>query len=456
MKIHFIGIGGIGVSALAQYYLANGHEVSGSDLATSEIIEYLKQRGVKVFIGEHKAENLPTGGVSLTIFSPAVKPNNPEYIAAKKLSAKLQSYPEALGELTKDYYTIAVSGTHGKSTTTAMLALVLEKSGLDPTVIIGTKIKEFGNTNFKAGKSQYLVIEADEHFSSFLNYWPKIIVLNNIEKEHLDHYKNLSNILKTYKQYIFHLPSDGYLVANGDDKNIAKILNAKIKVAKFKIKQPESLKVKKALKVPGKHNVYNGLAVLSVSRILNIPDKTTLKTLSEFKGTWRRFDLSETILDGKKITLISDYGHHPTEIKATLEAVREKFPNPVKLRHGVNPVKRAGARHGAGKTIWCVFQPHQHQRTHYLYKDFVNVFKKAKINNIIITDIYDVAGRETKAINKTTSSQGLIKSIKKKSVIYLPMGDIKKYLEENIKRGDVLLIMGAGDIYNLTKEISTN
>jgi UDP-N-acetylmuramate--alanine ligase len=440
MEIHFIGIGGIGVSALAQYYLANGNDVSGSDLVSSEMTDYLSQKGIKITIGEHRAENLPSGGVSLTIFSPAVKPENPEYIAAKKLSVKIQSYPEALGELTKNYYTIAVSGTHGKSTTTAMLALTLEKAGLDPTIIIGTKIKELdppaGGTNFKAGKSKFLVIEADEHFASFLNYWPQIIVLNNIEREHLDYYKNLNNVLKTYKKYVSHLPSEGHLVVNGDDKNIAKILNSKILTTRFKIKQKEAIKIKKILKVPGKHNVCNGLAVLSVARILDISDKITLKALSEFKGTWRRFDLRKATLGGKTITLISDYGHHPTEINATLLATREKFPK---------------------KQIWCVFQPHQHQRTHYLYKGFVSVFKKAsasrRINNVIITDIYDVAGRETKAINKATSSEKLVKSIKKKNVIYVPINDVKKYLEQNIKRGDVLLIMGAGNIYDLTKEI---
>lgn len=434
-KIHFIGIGGIGVSALAQYYLEKGNEVSGSDLASSEITDFLKKKRVKILIGEHKEENVPSG-VSLVIYSPAVQKENPEYIAAKDLGVKLQSYPEALGELTKNHYTIAVSGTHGKSTTTAMIALVLAKAGLDPTVIIGTKIKEFGNSNFRAGESDYLVIEADEHFASFLNYYPKIIVLNNIEKEHLDYYKNINNILKTYKQYVSHLPSDGYLVVNGEDKNIKKIISKQKSVIRFGLRQKESVKIKKALKVPGKHNVYNSLAVLSVARILNIPDKTTLKALSEFKGTWRRFDLKEVILGNKKITLISDYGHHPTEINATLSAVREKFPK---------------------KVIWCVFQPHQHQRTHYLYKDFVSVFKKAstrwRINNIIITDIYDVAGRETVAINKKTSSEKLVKSIKKKNVIYLPMEDIKKYLEQNIKRGEILVIMGAGDIYNLTKSI---
>ncbi|PJC51911.1 MAG: UDP-N-acetylmuramate--L-alanine ligase, partial [Candidatus Nealsonbacteria bacterium CG_4_9_14_0_2_um_filter_37_38] len=180
MKVHFIGIGGIGVSALAQYYLEKGHQVSGSDLNSSEITEFLRVKGARIYIGPQLARTV-LANIDLVIYSPAVQKNNPELMAAKKLGIKCQSYPKALGELTKKYFTIAVSGTHGKSTTTAMIALILIRAGLDPTVIVGTKLKEFKNSNCRVGKSNYLVIEADEHFASFLNYWPKIIVLTNIE-----------------------------------------------------------------------------------------------------------------------------------------------------------------------------------------------------------------------------------------------------------------------------------
>ena len=229
MNIHFIGIGGIGVSALAKYYLEKGHKVSGSDLVSSEIIESLKKRGVKIHIGPHLTRNVLVK-IDLVVYSPAVQTNNPELKQARKLGIKCLSYPEALGELTKKHFTIAISGTHGKSTTTCMIGLLLTKAGLDPTVIVGTKIKEFaphqkngGGSNCRVGKSQYLVIEADEHFASFLNYWPKIIVLTNIEADHLDYYKNLGNILKTFKKYIGHLPENGVLVVNKDDKNISKV-----------------------------------------------------------------------------------------------------------------------------------------------------------------------------------------------------------------------------------------
>lgn len=432
-KIHFIGIGGIGVSALAQYYLSKGHIVSGSDLASSEITEFLKRPGngypgIKVIIGPHSENNL-SNDTDLVIYSPAVRSDNPEYKKAKELNIKLQSYPEALGDLTKQYFTVAVSGTHGKSTTTSMIALVLVKSGLDPTVIVGTKLKEFEGSNFRAGSSKVLVIEADEHFASFLNYWPKIIVLTNIEKEHLDYYKNLNHIKKTYKEYLSHLGEGGILVANKEDKNINKIVKkVKREVVFYSIKQKEAKRFKRILKVPGKHNVYNALAVLTVAKILGVPDKVSFDTLSKYRGAWRRFDLKQGEAGNKKITVISDYGHHPTEVLATLRAAREKYPK---------------------KKIWCVFQPHQYQRTYYLFNDFVKVFKNIKIDEIVITDIYDVAGRETKKINAEVSSEKLVQKIDKNNVRYLLLCDIEKYIKDNIKTGDVLIIMGAGDIYKL-------
>ena len=408
MKIHLIGIGGIGVSSLAQYYLSKGHTVSGSDLVASEITDFLINKGIKVAIG-NLAENIKQD-FDLVVHSPAVKQENPEYKKAKELGIKTQSYPEALGELTKEYYTIAVAGAHGKSTTTAMIALVLIEAGLDPTVIVGTKLKEFGNTNFRVGKSKYLVIEACEYDSSFLSYLPKIIVVTNIDKEHLDYFKTFANVKKAFKDFIAKLPADGHLV---------KDLSLKHRLAK---------KVKSILNVPGEHNVLNALAAIEVANVLGIPDKISLRALSKFTGTWRRFEIKQGIAGNKKIALVSDYGHHPNEILATLKAAREKY---------------------AKNKIWCIFQPHQHQRTYYLFNDFVKVFRKVKIDNIIITDIYDVAGRETKTISGEVSSEKLVKSIKKKSVSYMPIDKIENFVKQDIKSGDILIIMGAGDIYKL-------
>jgi len=408
MKIHFIGIEGIGVSALVGYYLAKGHKVSGSDLV----------------LGPHKAKNVPKDA-DLVIHSPAVQPDNPEVKQAKKLKIKIQTYPQALGDLTKEYFTIAVSGTHGKSTTCAMISLILIKAGLDPTVIIGTKLKEFGNKNFRIGKSKYLVIEADEWNASFLNYWPKIIVLTNIEKEHLDYYKDLKHILRTYKEYVGHLSKHDILIANQDDRNILKL---KVKSKKFSFKQKESEKLRRILKVPGKHNIYNALAALTMARTLRIPDKVSFKALSEYKCVWRRFELVKK----KGITIISDFAHHPTEVRATLQAAREKFPN---------------------KKISCIFQPHQYQRTFYLFDDFVKLFKQAEIDKIIITDIYDVAGREQDEIKQKVSSKKLVKEINKESVIYLNKGQTQDYIKNNLNQIDVLIVMGAGDVYKLLDKV---
>lgn len=458
MKVHFIGIGGIGTSALAQYYLKQGWEVTGSDLTASEITTLLKRKEVKVFLGKHKAENLPPD-VNKVIYSLAVPPNNVELKKAKLLAAdfkspispsKIQSYAEALGELTKQYESIAVAGTHGKSTTGAMLALILIKAGLDPTVILGTKLKEFDNSNFRAGESKYLLLEADEWQASFLNYWPRLIVLTNIEREHLDFYHNLEDILKTYGKFVSHLPKGrGILVVNKDQPNTKKLLHLypapkSIKTIFYSLKQPERKTLKKILKVPGEHNISNALAALAAARALNIPDKIIFEALSEYQGAWRRFEIFEIAFGGYKLKVVSDYAHHPTEIEATLRAAREKFPD---------------------KKIWIIFQPHQYQRTFYLFDDFVKVFKRALwliqgqqlVDKIIITDIYDVAGREENKIKRRVSSKKLAKAIGG-SVVYLPFSlkGIVEYLKKNLKSTEVLIIAGAGDIYKLVDELSTS
>lgn len=426
MRIHFIGIGGIGVSSLAQHYIAKGQIVSGSDLASSEITDFLKGLGAHIFIGPHSANNIPKG-TEMIIYSPAVNDLNPELKKAKDMGILVYSYPEALGRLTKKNFTIAVSGTHGKSTTTAMISLIMAKAGLDPNVIIGTKVNEFGKTNFRPGKSRYLVIESDEWQASFLNYWPRVIVLTNIEREHLDYYKNLNHILKTFNEYISHIPNNGVLVWNKEDENIKKLSNvSKLKNIGYSLRQKDAKKLKKILRVPGEHNVSNALAALTVARFLEIPDKISFQALSEYKGAWRRFETKRIKLAKKEIIVVNDYGHHPTEVEKTLEAAREKY--------------------GDSKII-CVFQPHQIQRTFLLFNDFVKVFKEASIDQIIITDIYDVAGREKKELK--VSSQELVKKIKKQHVIYLSKDKIIDYLSGIVKNKDVIIVMGAGDIYRL-------
>jgi UDP-N-acetylmuramate--alanine ligase len=465
MKIHFIGIGGIGVSALARYYLAKGYEVSGSDLVSSEITKALEKLGTKIFIGKHKAKNL-SKDANLVIYSPAVTENNPELKKARKLKIECQSYPEALGKLTKNHFTIAVCGSHGKSTVAAMIGLILTKAGLNPTVILGTKLREFGDSNFRMGGlpnieqrttnneqfsehqtsnieqsikhqtsniEQFLVIEADEYKESFLNYWPKIIVLLNIEYDHPDYFKDLNHYILAYKKFVSHLPKDGILIANRDDKNTFKTFKNK-KAIWYSLKEKEGKKLRKVLKIPGEFNVSNALAALKVARILKIPDKISFKVLSQFRGTWRRFDEKIARIPNTKypIRIINDYGHHPTQVKVTLEAAREKYKN---------------------KKIWCIFQPHQYQRTYYLFDDFVKAFKEQSVDKVIITDIYTVSGRESREIMRKVNAQKLVEAINKENVIYLPKEKIINYLKKNLKGGEVIIIMGAGDIYNLALKI---
>ncbi|HOF45061.1 MAG TPA: Mur ligase family protein [Candidatus Pacearchaeota archaeon] len=385
MKIHFVGIGGIGVSALAQYYLLNGHSVSGEDVVSKgEIIEKLKEMGVNI----SKVDSC-----DLVIYSPAVNRNQ-----IKIKAPKIMSYPEALGEISKKYFTIAISGTHGKSTTTAMLSLILIEAGLDPTVIVGTKLKEFNGSNFRMGHSQYLIIEACEHEASFLNYHPDIGVVLNIEADHLDYYQNIEKIREAFTTF------------ESQSKKVIK--NVPI---------IDDLK----MNVPGLHNKLNASFAVAVAREIGISDEISFRAISKFSGTWRRFD--EHIYNN--LIVIDDYAHHPTEILATIKSVREKYP---------------------GKKIYCFFQPHQHQRTFLLLNDFIDAFNQSLkiIDKLFLIDIYDVCGRESKDIK--INSQEIAKMVE--GLEYIKKEDVSKKINE----ADVVIFMGAGDIYNLSCDIRKN
>ncbi len=484
MKIHFIGIGGIGTSALAKYYLSQGHKITGSDLSANwrTVFDTQELKLIK-FYSEHNENNLAKN-TDLVIYTAAINKDNPELKKAKKIGIKCLSYAQALGELTKKFYTIAVSGMHGKSTTTAMIAAILIKAGLDPTIIVGSKVnfnnapinadayankRRYDNirenqrqnqrkfplyTNFRLGRSPnpkldfrvnprldpclagkqarkpaILVIEADEFDRSFLNYWPEIIVLTNIEEEHLDCYKDLNDIIQTFKKYINHLPKKGILVANKDDKNIIRIIqNLRFKVQKYSPKiKPNGLK----LKIPGWHNISNAMAALIVARALDISDKISIAALNNFNGIWRRFEYKGT-LNGAKI--YDDYGHHPTEITATLAAAAIILSKNGKL--------------------YLVFQPHQYHRTYKLFRQFKKAFNLA--DKIGIMDIYSVAGREDSSIKKQVNSQFLVESLRyqKKDALYLPSFEkAEGFLKYNLKKNDLAIIMGAGDIWRLTESL---
>lgn len=438
LKIHFIGIGGIGISALVRYFLKKGCDVSGSDLKPSEITDQLKKLKAKIFIG-HKPSNLPKDA-DLVLITPAIKEENPELKEARRKGIKIQTWERALGEITKEYYTIGISGSHGKSTTTALVSVILKKAGLDPTVIIGTKLKEFNNSNFRFGKSKYLIIEADEYKNSFLNYWPKIIVLTNLEHEHPDCFKSLKQYLDVFKKYLSRLDKDGFLIANKDDKNVVNLTSRPKNATYYSLKQKEKGRLKKILKIPGEHNISNALAALAVARILKIPDKVSFKALSEYRGAWRRFEIHNIKINGKKIFLVSDYGHHPTQVKATIAAAKEKFPR---------------------KKIWIIYQAHQFLRTHYFFNDYVKAFDEA--DEIVLPEIYAVVGREKKEILKNLSARNLALALEKrfkKNRKNIPVHFFKEYkdipgfLKSRVKNNDVILLMGAGDIYDLTLHLT--
>jgi len=398
MKIHFIGIGGIGLSGLAHLYLEKGHEVQGSDQTESEILN-----GFNVFLG-HKKENI-TSDIDLVIFSEAVSEDNVELKRAKELNIPCLSGAQALAKLSKEYFCICVSGMHGKTTTSCMLAKILTDCGFDPTYIIGTK------NGWRKGNSKYLVIEADDYKAKLLNYEPDVLILTNIEEEHMDFFKSLNHILKVFKQYVSQVKE--VIIANEDDENIKKVL----KGVEKKIEYYSKGKIQ--LSVPGEHNKYNAQAALKTALYLGIEKEKALKSLKQYKGTWRRFQEKE--ING--ILVISDYAHHPTEIRATLKAVKEKYPK---------------------KKLWCFFQPHQKQRTFYLFNNFVKSFRENMPDELFITDIYEVKGRERRDIK--VSASGLAQEIGAK---YLKQDKIADFIKKNVKKGEIALIMGAGSIYEI-------
>lgn len=414
-KVHFIGIGGIGVSALAQYYLAQGWQVSGSDAARSEITDDLKKKGIKIYIGQ-KAANIKSP--DLVVYSAAIRPENSELKAAADQKISTLTYAQAVGELTKKYFTVAVAGSHGKSTTTALVGLTLVKAGLDPTIIIGTKLKELNGSNFRMGHSGYLVLEADEYARSFHNYFPKIAVVTNIDKEHLDTYKNLNGVLAGFKKFFKNISKDGHLVANGEDKNIRKVLSDKQHATSDKITWYG--KGKHKLSIPGIHNQFNAEAAWQAVKLLGVRKVVVEKVFQTYQGAWRRMEKLKIKNEKIKGIIYSDYAHHPTEIKATLQALKEKYPL---------------------KKIVCVFQPHQQDRLNRLFKEFLTAFDAA--DKTILYPLYKVKGRDT--VGK--SSADLAKAVNEPNVLYAD--DFKKVLElvqTDLKSSSVVIFMSAGDL----------
>jgi len=440
-SIYFIGIGGIGISAIARKFLSEGKKVSGSDSSDSGIISELKKAGAKITIG-HNAKNLPKD-TDLVIYTIAITSENPEFKEAKKRGIEMITYPEALHEISKEKYTIAVSGTHGKTTTTAMIAKILMEAGLDPTVVVGSLLKSsevspqgakrgevnpqtIFNTNFISGKSKFLVVEACEYKKSFLNIEPTIAVVTNIDNDHLDFYKDIKDIQNAFTEFVGKVPKNGYVIANIKDKVVSPaLINNVGKIVDSNEFRDDKIK----MKVPGEHNRKNASMALAVAHLLGIDKKKAQKSIEEFAGTWRRFEHKGETKNG--VIVYDDYGHHPTEIKATLKAAREFFGE---------------------KKIIVVFQPHLYSRTKLLLNDFAQSFND--VDNVILAPIY--AARE--AYDKTISSDILAKKIKGKTkAISLPnFEEIEKHLAKNLKKGDILITIGAGDVYKIGENLLQN
>ncbi|MFA5934689.1 MAG: UDP-N-acetylmuramate--L-alanine ligase [Candidatus Paceibacterota bacterium] len=414
-RVHFIGIGGIGISAIARMLILEGKKVSGSDMSDSENISELKKTGAKIFIG-HDSKNI-SKDIDLVIYTIAITPENPEFKQVVKLGIKMITYPQALHEISKDKFTIAVSGTHGKTTTTAMIAKIMMDAGLDPTVIVGSMLKDT-KTNFIAGKSKYLVVESCEYRKSFLNIEPTVAIVTNIDNDHLDFYKDLADIQSAFTEFVNKVPKSGYIICNPRDKIVSPILSdIKAKV----ISSEEFFDRELKMKVPGDHNKKNASMALAVAHILQIDKHKALKSVEGFSGTWRRFEHKGETKDG--VIVYDDYAHHPTEIKATLKGAREFFNN---------------------KKIIVVFQPHLFSRTKLLLNDFAKSFNDA--DEVLLAPIYPA--REV--FDPTISSEILSGKIKNKKVIsFKSFEDIEKYIKENLKKGDVLITVGAGDVYKI-------
>ena len=434
--IHFIGIGGIGISAIARMLLLEGKIVSGSDRDETKVTEELRKAGATVNIGANK-ENIPVD-CDLIIYTVAIPADNSELMEAKMRGLKILTYPETLNIISKEKYTIAVSGTHGKTTVTAMVAKIMIDAGLDPTVIVGSLI---GNSNFIAGKSKYLVVEADEYKKSFHNLEPSILVINNLDEDHLDFYKDLADIQDSFLHLALKLPADGFLICNKKLPNLQSIIEG----VKCQVIDYSEVSLNNKLLVPGEHNRQNAKAAAAVGQALEVDKAKIELALSQFAGTWRRFEYKGKTERGALV--YDDYAHNPQKVRAALQGARELYPD---------------------KKIIVVFQPHLFSRTKLLLKEFTTAFTDA--DEVILTPIFPA--REV--FDPTISSEILAEKIrtslsflcrqesssdsldprlhgddKKKVTAFKNFSDIEAYLKTSLKTDDVLITMGAGEQYKI-------
>ena len=447
LSIHFIGIGGISMSGLAAILLDRGFAVSGSDAKESPLTRWLEEKGAAVYYGQ-RASNIKEN-TELVVYTAAIHPDNPEYEGAVKMGVPMMTRAELLGQMMRNYKTpIAVSGTHGKTTTTSMISHIFLAAEMDPTISVGGILKAIDG-NIRVGGHETFITEACEYTNSFLHFYPKISIILNIDADHLDLFKDLDDIRRSFRLFAERLPEDGILIINSDIPDYQKITDGlKCRVVTYG-SSPESdyspaditydelalgsfdlIKGGKTfghfcLSVPGSHNVSNACASLALADIMGIPLETMQRGLMEFSGTNRRFEKKGEI---GGVTVIDDYAHHPTEIRATLNAAR-KYPH---------------------KTIWCVFQPHTYTRTKALMDEFAEALSLA--DKVVLADIY--AARETD--NLGISSETLMEHIQDRGsdAYYFPSFDeIENFLLENCMHGDLLITMGAGDVVKIGESL---
>lgn len=445
-RIHFIGIGGISMSSLAEILVHEGKTVSGSDMKASDLTEHLEKTGIKVCIGQ-RAENI-TDDMQLIVYTAAVSDDNPELKAAKASGAKVIDRAELVGMIMRNYkFPISVAGTHGKTTTSSVLTEIFLAAGTDPTISLGGVLNTIGG-NFRIGKRDYFVVETCEYRDSFLKFNPHSAIILNVDKDHTDYFKDLDHIYRSFNTFAKRLPEGGTLVVNSDIKNVERVtdgVKANIVTygkngdwtaenitfnaagygsytACFKGEKQADIQ----LSIPGIHNVYNSLAAFALAKIYGLDTSDIVKGIGNYKGVDRRFQHKGEF---NGVTVIDDYAHHPTEIAATISS----------------------ARSGSGKTLWIVFQPHTYTRTHDLLDEFAAALTKA--DRVVILDIYAAREKDTGLVH----SRDLVDKINAlggAKAVYQPSFDqAENYLRQNCQAGDVLITMGAGDVYKLGESI---
>ena len=446
-SIYFVGIGGISMCCLAELLADAGFRVSGSDRAPSPLTHVLESKGIKVFYGQ-RAENM-TDPIDCVVFTSAILPDNPEYIAAHEKQLPCLTRGQLMGQIMKNYQMpVAVSGTHGKTTTTSMISEILLQADLDPTLSIGGILKDIGS-NMRIGKSGYFVTEACEYTNSFLDFFPRIGIILNIEADHLDFFRDLDDIRNSFRKFAELLPENGCLIINGQIENPDEIThNLKCPVVTFgpddnsdyhpadihynslgcptfTLYGPGNRERQFTLQVPGEHNIYNAMAAVALADRLSIDSGITVRALGAYRGTDRRFEYKGSI---GGVTVLDDYAHPPTEITATLKAAAN-YPH---------------------KRLWCVFQPHTYSRTKAFLKELAQALTLA--DKVVLTDIY--AARENDDLG--ISSEDLLREVQslgQECHYFSTFDETENFLLENCINGDMLITMGAGDVMKIGENL---